>query len=162
EIALLPEDPDRSAAGLRSALRERLGGDVAVIVSDTLGRAWRTGQTDVAIGGAGMRALRDYRGEKDALGAPLQVPQSRQAGAVAGGGGAGLRGGGVGGRLLGDDRGGGGRRPGPRGGALWGGGAAGPGARGRGGGGRPRRSIRSFAADPVDPAAVRRALAAAV
>src|SRR5262249_41671181 len=84
EIALLPEDPDRSAAGLRSALRERLGVDVAVIVSDTLGRAWRTGQTDVAIGVAGMRALRDYRGEKDAFGVPLQVTEIAEADEVAG------------------------------------------------------------------------------
>ena len=56
-VALLPEDPDGSAAAVRTGLRERLGVDVAVLVTDTMGRAWRTGQTDAAIGAAGMEVL---------------------------------------------------------------------------------------------------------
>jgi coenzyme F420-0:L-glutamate ligase / coenzyme F420-1:gamma-L-glutamate ligase len=62
---LLPADPDRSAAQLRRALKKQLGVDVAVIVSDSFGRAWREGLTDVAIGVAGMRPLVDYRGRRD-------------------------------------------------------------------------------------------------
>ena len=56
-IVLLPEDPDASAAGIRAALGERFGREPAVIVSDSFGRAWRQGTTDVAIGVAGMRPL---------------------------------------------------------------------------------------------------------
>ncbi|HZA86729.1 MAG TPA: coenzyme F420-0:L-glutamate ligase, partial [Acidimicrobiales bacterium] len=55
--ALLPEDPDRSARRLRDGLRHRLGVDVAVVISDTFGRVWRRGLTDVAIGCAGVRAV---------------------------------------------------------------------------------------------------------
>ncbi|MGH3450579.1 MAG: coenzyme F420-0:L-glutamate ligase, partial [Haloechinothrix sp.] len=57
EVALLPVDPDASAAALRSGLRERLGVEVAVVISDTMGRAWRVGQTDAAIGSSGLRVL---------------------------------------------------------------------------------------------------------
>jgi coenzyme F420-0:L-glutamate ligase/coenzyme F420-1:gamma-L-glutamate ligase len=74
-IVLLPEDPDASAGALRQGLRERLGVDVAVVVSDTMGRPWRLGQTDVAIGAAGIGAVRDYRGEPDAHGNTLEVTQ---------------------------------------------------------------------------------------
>jgi coenzyme F420-0:L-glutamate ligase/coenzyme F420-1:gamma-L-glutamate ligase len=70
---LLPRDPDRSAARLRRDLKKRLGFDMAVIVSDSFGRPWREGLTEVAIGVAGMRPLRDYRGRRDPHGYPLRV-----------------------------------------------------------------------------------------
>jgi coenzyme F420-0:L-glutamate ligase/coenzyme F420-1:gamma-L-glutamate ligase len=69
--ALLPVDPDRSARRLRDGLRARTGHEVAVIVSDTFGRAWRRGVTDVAIGCAGVRGIVDLRGTQDALGRTL-------------------------------------------------------------------------------------------
>jgi coenzyme F420-0:L-glutamate ligase/coenzyme F420-1:gamma-L-glutamate ligase len=69
--ALLPVDPDRSARRIRDGLRARTGCDVGVIVSDTFGRAWRRGVTDVAIGSAGVRAIIDLRGTADALGRTL-------------------------------------------------------------------------------------------
>jgi coenzyme F420-0:L-glutamate ligase/coenzyme F420-1:gamma-L-glutamate ligase len=68
---LLPEDPDRSARRLRDGLRARTGLEVAVIISDTFGRAWRRGVTDVAIGCAGIQAVVDLRGTRDALGREL-------------------------------------------------------------------------------------------
>jgi coenzyme F420-0:L-glutamate ligase/coenzyme F420-1:gamma-L-glutamate ligase len=74
-LVLLPVDPDGSAEALRTALRERHGLDVAVIVTDTMGRPWRLGLTDVAIGAAGIGALRDYRGGTDAYGNELHVTQ---------------------------------------------------------------------------------------
>jgi coenzyme F420-0:L-glutamate ligase/coenzyme F420-1:gamma-L-glutamate ligase len=73
--ALLPVDADRSARYVRDALRARHGVDVAVIVSDTFGRAWRNGLTDVAIGVAGVAAVVDLRGELDAQGRELQVTE---------------------------------------------------------------------------------------
>jgi coenzyme F420-0:L-glutamate ligase/coenzyme F420-1:gamma-L-glutamate ligase len=73
--ALLPEDPDRSARRLRDGLRGRLSVDVAVIISDTFGRVWRRGLTDVAIGCAGIRAVVDLRGTPDALGRDLAVTE---------------------------------------------------------------------------------------
>lgn len=72
-VLLLPEDPDASARHLCAALRERFGAPVGVIVSDTLGRPWRIGQTDAAIGAAGMRVADDLRGGVDAHGRPLTV-----------------------------------------------------------------------------------------
>ena len=72
-VVLLPRDPDASAAGIRDALAARFGAAPAVIVSDSFGRAWRQGTTDVAIGVAGMRPLLDLRGELDARGRPLQA-----------------------------------------------------------------------------------------
>jgi coenzyme F420-0:L-glutamate ligase/coenzyme F420-1:gamma-L-glutamate ligase len=72
---LLPEDPDRSARRLRDGLRARAGVDVAVIVSDTFGRAWRRGLTDVALGCAGIGAILDLRGTVDALGRELHVTE---------------------------------------------------------------------------------------
>jgi coenzyme F420-0:L-glutamate ligase/coenzyme F420-1:gamma-L-glutamate ligase len=72
-VALLPEDPDRSARRLREAIRERAAVDVGVIVADTFGRPWREGLTNVAIGVAGMAALRSYLGERDPAGRPLQA-----------------------------------------------------------------------------------------
>jgi coenzyme F420-0:L-glutamate ligase / coenzyme F420-1:gamma-L-glutamate ligase len=74
-LVLLPADPDASAAALRARIRELSDVDVAVIVSDTMGRPWRIGQTDVAIGAAGIGAVRDYRGEPDAYGNILDVTQ---------------------------------------------------------------------------------------
>jgi coenzyme F420-0:L-glutamate ligase len=73
ELALLPSDPDASAQRLRDGLRERLGVEVAVIVSDTMGRAWRDGLTDSAIGVAGITAITDPRGEHDTYGNELGV-----------------------------------------------------------------------------------------
>jgi dehydro coenzyme F420 reductase / coenzyme F420-0:L-glutamate ligase / coenzyme F420-1:gamma-L-glutamate ligase len=72
-VALLPEDPDGSARRLRKALRERTGATVGVIITDTMGRPWRVGQTDTAIGAAGLLPLRDHRGQADTFGVPLEV-----------------------------------------------------------------------------------------
>ena len=72
-VALLPEDPDRSARALRETLRVRPGVDVLVIVADTFGRPWREGLTNVAIGLAGFAPLRSYLGERDPAGRPLQA-----------------------------------------------------------------------------------------
>jgi coenzyme F420-0:L-glutamate ligase / coenzyme F420-1:gamma-L-glutamate ligase len=73
--ALLPVDSDRSARRIRDGLRHRIGVDVAVIVSDTFGRPWRRGVTDVAIGCAGIAAVVDLRGTPDALGRAMQVTE---------------------------------------------------------------------------------------
>ena len=70
-LVLLPLDPDASAARLRGRLRELTGAAVGVIVSDSFGRAWRQGTTDVAIGVFGMSPLLDLRGTDDARGRPL-------------------------------------------------------------------------------------------
>ena len=67
-VTLLPEDPDASADRIRTAIRERLGHDLPVIVSDSFGRPWRYGITDVAIGVSGLHPLEDLRGEPDADG----------------------------------------------------------------------------------------------
>jgi coenzyme F420-0:L-glutamate ligase/coenzyme F420-1:gamma-L-glutamate ligase len=72
-VLLLPVDPDASARALASALRGRFGIRIGVIVSDTLGRAWRIGQTDVAIGAAGVYVVDDLRGSTDAQGRTLAV-----------------------------------------------------------------------------------------
>jgi coenzyme F420-0:L-glutamate ligase/coenzyme F420-1:gamma-L-glutamate ligase len=72
-VALLPEDPDRSARGLREAIRARTGLDVAIIIADTFGRPWREGLTNVAIGLAGFAPLLSYLGELDSAGRPLQA-----------------------------------------------------------------------------------------
>lgn len=73
--ALLPVDSDRSARRIRDSLRHRFGVDVAVIVSDTFGRPWRRGLTDVAIGCAGIRPIADLRGSEDSLGRELLVTE---------------------------------------------------------------------------------------
>ncbi|MEO6987439.1 MAG: coenzyme F420-0:L-glutamate ligase [Aquihabitans sp.] len=73
--ALLPDDSDRSARRIRDGIRARVGVEVAVIVSDTFGRTWRRGLTDVAIGCAGIGAVVDYRGTTDANGRELHVTE---------------------------------------------------------------------------------------
>jgi coenzyme F420-0:L-glutamate ligase/coenzyme F420-1:gamma-L-glutamate ligase len=70
---LLPEDPDRSAAQLHRELKKRLKLSIPVIITDSFGRPWREGLTEVAIGVAGMKALHDYRGRRDPYGYPLRV-----------------------------------------------------------------------------------------
>jgi coenzyme F420-0:L-glutamate ligase / coenzyme F420-1:gamma-L-glutamate ligase len=75
ELALLPTDPDGSATALRSALRDRLGVTVGVIITDTMGRAWRNGQTDFAIGAAGLTVLHGYAGSQDRHGNDLIVTE---------------------------------------------------------------------------------------
>ncbi|MFI9191700.1 coenzyme F420-0:L-glutamate ligase [Streptomyces californicus] len=72
-VLLLPEDPDASARAVRDGLRDALGVDVGVVVTDTFGRPWRNGLTDVAIGAAGVRVLDDLRGSTDAYGNPLSA-----------------------------------------------------------------------------------------
>jgi coenzyme F420-0:L-glutamate ligase/coenzyme F420-1:gamma-L-glutamate ligase len=75
ELALLPVDPDASAATLRTRLRERLGVTVGVLITDTMGRAWRNGQTDAAIGAAGLTVLHGYAGARDRHGNELVVTE---------------------------------------------------------------------------------------
>ncbi|MGH2794709.1 MAG: coenzyme F420-0:L-glutamate ligase [Actinomycetota bacterium] len=82
-IALLPLDPDGSAARIQNGLEAR-GADAGVIISDTFGRAWRAGQTNVAIGVAGFASVRDHRGEKDVFGALLEATVIAVADEVAG------------------------------------------------------------------------------
>ncbi|GAA3362559.1 MULTISPECIES: coenzyme F420-0:L-glutamate ligase [Saccharopolyspora] len=74
-IALLPEDPDASARRLRAGLADRLGVQVGVVITDTMGRTWRNGQTDAAIGAAGLRVLHRYAGSIDAQGNELAVTE---------------------------------------------------------------------------------------
>ncbi|MCL2543081.1 MAG: coenzyme F420-0:L-glutamate ligase [Nocardioidaceae bacterium] len=72
-VVLLPEDPDASARALRRAIAERAGVDVGVVVTDTAGRTWRDGQTDIAIGAAGLAVVESFEGRVDAHGNPLVV-----------------------------------------------------------------------------------------
>jgi coenzyme F420-0:L-glutamate ligase / coenzyme F420-1:gamma-L-glutamate ligase len=72
-VVLLPEDPDESARRLRKAVAARTGRTIGVVITDTMGRPWRAGQTDNAIGAAGVVPLRDYRGEPDTFGNILEV-----------------------------------------------------------------------------------------
>jgi coenzyme F420-0:L-glutamate ligase / coenzyme F420-1:gamma-L-glutamate ligase len=83
-IVLLPEDPDASARRIRAELHRRTGHNVAVIVTDTAGRAWRTGQTDIAIGAAGLVVSEDFHGRQDAYGNPLFVTELAVADELAG------------------------------------------------------------------------------
>jgi len=83
-LVLLPLDPDASAARLRDELRERTGADVGVIVSDSFGRPWRRGTTDVALGAAGVGVVRDYIGERDETGYELHATVIAVADEVAG------------------------------------------------------------------------------
>ena len=72
-VLLLPVDPDASALLIRTAVADRLGVEVGVIITDTLGRPWREGQTDAAIGASGVRLLDDLRGSRDSQGRVLDV-----------------------------------------------------------------------------------------
>jgi coenzyme F420-0:L-glutamate ligase/coenzyme F420-1:gamma-L-glutamate ligase len=74
-MILLPEDPDRSAHRIRARLRRRLGIDLPVIISDTFGRPWRRGLTDVAIGVSGLKAVVDLKGTRDWVGRELEVTE---------------------------------------------------------------------------------------
>jgi coenzyme F420-0:L-glutamate ligase / coenzyme F420-1:gamma-L-glutamate ligase len=74
-VAMLPLDPDLSARRLRGQLQHRSGMQLGVIISDTFGRAWRRGQTDVAIGVAGVESFLDYRGTSDVFGRELNATQ---------------------------------------------------------------------------------------
>ena len=74
-VALLPLDPDRSASAIRAEVRRLASKEVAVVVSDTFGRPWRNGQTDVAIGSSGMAPLHSYAGKKDPHGYRLRVTE---------------------------------------------------------------------------------------
>jgi coenzyme F420-0:L-glutamate ligase/coenzyme F420-1:gamma-L-glutamate ligase len=83
-VVLLPEDPDASARAIRESVRARSGRNVGVLVTDTAGRAWREGQTDIAIGAAGLRVLVDFSGSVDAHGNELAVTAPAVADELAG------------------------------------------------------------------------------
>jgi coenzyme F420-0:L-glutamate ligase/coenzyme F420-1:gamma-L-glutamate ligase len=85
-LVLLPRNPDASAVGIRDALAARFGVAPAVVVSDSFGRAWRQGTTDVAIGVAGLRPLLDLRGTRDARGYELRTTMVAVADELAGAG----------------------------------------------------------------------------
>jgi coenzyme F420-0:L-glutamate ligase / coenzyme F420-1:gamma-L-glutamate ligase len=82
-LVLLPNDPDGSAEALRKGIGERTGARIGVIITDTMGRPWRAGQTDTAIGAAGVTTLRDHRGQTDTFGNLLEVTVAAVADEVA-------------------------------------------------------------------------------
>jgi coenzyme F420-0:L-glutamate ligase / coenzyme F420-1:gamma-L-glutamate ligase len=75
-VLLLPKNPDKSARLLHEGLRQQLGKNIAVVINDSLGRAWRLGTVGVALGAAGLPALSDLRGRPDLYGRPLQVSET--------------------------------------------------------------------------------------
>ncbi|SDG58318.1 coenzyme F420-0:L-glutamate ligase [Pseudonocardia oroxyli] len=168
ELALLPVDPDGSAARLRTGLREALGVDVAVVVTDTMGRSWRVGQTDVAIGSAGLTVIHRYAGAHDAEGNELLVTEVAVADEVAGA--ADLVKGKLGALPVAVVRGLGSRDDGstardlvrPVEDDLFRLGADEAIAQGRSEAVLLRRSTREFGPEPVDPAALRRAVGVAL
>jgi coenzyme F420-0:L-glutamate ligase/coenzyme F420-1:gamma-L-glutamate ligase len=83
-LVLLPVDPDASARRIRDGLRERTGRTVGVVVTDSFGRAWRQGTTDVAIGVAGLPAIVDLKGERDRVGYELRATMIAVADEIAG------------------------------------------------------------------------------
>ena len=87
-VVLLPVDPDASARAIRQRLAELTGRTVGVVVTDTAGRAWREGQTDIAVGAAGVRVVESFAGQVDAHGNPLVVTAPAVADEIAGDGGA--------------------------------------------------------------------------
>ena len=84
KIALLPVDPDASARRIKARIKHLTGVDVAIVISDTFGRAWRLGQTDVAIGVAGIEPFVDYRGAFDAQGREMTATRIAVADELAG------------------------------------------------------------------------------
>ncbi len=168
-IALLPADPDASARRIRDGLRERRGADVAVLVTDTFGRPWRQGLTDVAIGVAGMAAMRSHIGAVDAYGNELGMTEMAEADELAGA--AEL----VAGKLSGvpvvivrgyegvpDDGRGAQALIRPAGDDLFRVGAAEAFEAGLRAATAHRRTVRTFSAEPVDPADVDAAIADAI
>jgi len=82
-VVLLPEDPDGSARRLRKSIGDLTGANIGVLITDTMGRPWRTGQTDAAIGAAGVLPLRDHRGQADSFGNLLEVTVAAAADEIA-------------------------------------------------------------------------------
>ncbi len=177
ELALLPADPDASAARLRAALRALLGVEVAVVVTDTMGRSWRMGQTDVAIGSSGLPVLHRYGGTYDAEGNELLVTEVALADEVAAAADlvkgklaavpvAVVRGMAPGGTALRDDGSAARDLVRPVDDDLFSLGTAEALAQGRAQGRREavlvRRSVREFTDGPVDPVVLRRAVRAAL